>query len=202
MVEFLTRFIGEYGYLAVALLMAAENLFPPMPSELIMPFAGFVAARGELDPAGVIAAGTFGSLLGALPWFYAGRALGHERLAQLAALHGRWLTVTPAGLEQAQLRFRRHGALALVVGRLLPGVRTLIAVPAGVAGLGLGRFLFWSLLGSVLWCFLLTAAAYLLEQQYERIADWLEPASRTVLAVLVTLYLVRVARGSGLERPR
>jgi len=202
MVEFLTRFIGEHGYLAVALLMAAENLFPPMPSELIMPFAGFVAARGELDPAGVIAAGTLGSLLGALPWFHAGRVLGHERLALLAERHGRWLTVTPAGLEAAQLRFRRHGALALVAGRLLPGVRTLIAVPAGVAGLGLGRFLAWSLLGSALWCFLLTAAGYLLEQQYERLAGWLEPVSRAVFGVLVTLYLVRVARGRGIEPSR
>jgi membrane protein DedA with SNARE-associated domain len=202
MVEFLTDFIVRHGYLAVALLMAAENLFPPLPSELIMPFAGFVAARGELDPAGVIASGTLGSLLGALPWFYAGRALGHERLAQLAARRSRWLTVTPAGLEQAQLRFRRHGALALVVGRLLPGVRTLIAVPAGVAGLGLGRYLFWSLLGALLWCFLLTAAGYGLERQYERIAGWLEPASRTVFGVLLALYLLRVARGSGLERPR
>ena len=91
MVEWIIAVITSSGYVGITLLMFAENLFPPIPSELIMPFAGFVAARGELHPVGVVAAGVAGSLLGAIPWYLAGRWLGGERLKRLADRHGRWL---------------------------------------------------------------------------------------------------------------
>ncbi|HET6599353.1 MAG TPA: DedA family protein, partial [Burkholderiaceae bacterium] len=99
-----------------------------------MPFAGFVAARGELSPAAVVVAGTFGSIVGCLPWFLAARRLGAERLKRLADRHGRWLTVSRDDIDKAERWFRRRGALVLVFGRLLPGVRTLISVPAGFSG--------------------------------------------------------------------
>lgn len=194
MVQTLTDFIAAQGYLAIALLMVAENIFPPLPSELIMPFAGFVAARGELHPALAVAAGAFGSVLGALPWFFLARWWGCERLKCLADRHGRWLTVSRADIDHAEGWFKRRGALVLVFGRLLPGLRTLVAVPAGLAGMALAPFLAWSLLGSLLWCALLTSAGFLLESRYEEIAGWLDPVAKAVLAAVVGGYVWRVAR--------
>lgn len=194
MVESITNFIGEQGYWAIALLMFTENIFPPLPSELIMPFAGFAAARGDLHPVLVVVAGTLGSLLGALPWFLAARHWGGERLKRLADHHGRWLTVSRDELERAEQWFRRHGSLVLVFGRLLPGVRTLIAVPAGFTGMKLAPFIAWSALGSLLWCGLLTAAGYLMEDRYEQIAGVLDPIAKLVLAAIIGTYALRVIR--------
>lgn len=197
MIESLTAFIEAYGYVAIALLMLGENLFPPLPSELIMPFAGFVAAQGELQPVWVVAAGAAGSVFGALPWFFAARWWGSERLKRLADRYGRWLTVSRAELDQAESWFRRRGPLVLVFGRLMPGVRTLIAVPAGITGMRLAPFIGWSLLGSLLWCSLLTGAGYLLEREYERIGAWLDPVARLVLLAVIAGYVFRVVKGAG-----
>ena len=110
--------VSQGGYLGIFLLMLAENVFPPIPSELIMPLAGFVAARGELNIILVILAGTAGSVVGALPWYYAGALFGKDRLKRLAARHGRWLTVSPGDIDKASDWFERHDAAAVFFGRL------------------------------------------------------------------------------------
>ncbi len=188
------RFIEDHGYLGIALLMLAENLFPPMPSELIMPFAGFLAARGDLRPELVVAAGALGALIGALPWYFAGRALGCDRVMRFADRHGQWLTVSAEEIDGALKWFARRGPIVLVVGRLVPALRTVVSLPAGLAKLPLRSFLVWTLLGSVLWCSLLTATGYVLEAQYERIAGWLNPVSTAILAIIVVAYVVRLVR--------
>jgi membrane protein DedA with SNARE-associated domain len=192
MFEWITRLVSDGGYLGVAGLMLLENLFPPIPSELIMPLAGFVAARGELQIALVVLAGTLGSIAGTLPWYYAGRWLGRDRLRRLAARHGRWLTVSPEEFDRASAWFDRHGGLAVLIGRLVPGVRTLISVPAGIAGMGLGRFLLLSAIGSLAWTAALTLAGYALEDHYAVVADYVDPASKAVLGAVVLLYLYRL----------
>lgn len=192
MFEWITRLVSDGGYLGVAGLMLLENLFPPIPSELIMPLAGFAAARGELQIALVVLAGTLGSLAGALPWYYAGRWLGRDRLRRLAAWHGRWLTVSPEEFDRASAWFDRHGGWAVLIGRLVPGVRTLISVPAGIAGMGLGRFLLLSAIGSLAWTAALALAGYVLEDHYARVADYIDPASKAVLGAVVLLYLYRL----------
>jgi membrane protein DedA with SNARE-associated domain len=179
---------------AIALLMLLENVFPPIPSELIMPLAGFSAAKGNLNIVGVVAAGTVGSLAGAFFWYWIGRAVGPERLKAFAGRHGRWLTLDPEEIDRARAVFDRHRAAALFFGRLIPTVRTLISVPAGVNRLPLGVFAFWSLLGTSLWTALLAGAGYLLQSQYERVSEWLNPVSNAVLAALVLWYLYRVIR--------
>jgi membrane protein DedA with SNARE-associated domain len=200
MAEWLIGFMEQYGYLGVAVLMCAENIFPPIPSELIMPFAAFQAARGQLHWAGVLAAGVVGSLLGALPWYFAGRALGLERTIRFAAERGRWLTLTPEDVKRAQRSFERRGPIILVFGRLVPALRTVISLPAGITRTPLAKFLAWSALGSLMWCSLLTAAGYLLEEKYERIARVLNPVSTGILVVLVAWYLWRVVRFGHGER--
>lgn len=200
MAEWVIDVIGKLGYFGVALLMLAENLFPPLPSELIMPFAGFLAAKGELHPVLVVAAGALGSLLGALPWYFAGRKVGADRLRHLAERHGRWIALTPQEIDRGKELFEKKGPLVLVFGRLVPALRTVVALPAGLAGMRLLPFVLWSLLGSVLWTAILTAAGYLLESQYERIEKWMNPISTGIFAIIVVWYVVRVIRHPSAER--
>jgi membrane protein DedA with SNARE-associated domain len=193
MFDWMTDLVARTGYAGIALLMLAENVFPPIPSELIMPLAGFTAARGELSIVGVVASGTLGSLTGALVWYEIGRRVGVERLRRLAARHGRWLTMAPEDLDRAVGWFRRHAGVAVLVGRLIPAVRTLISVPAGVAAMRLPVFLAWTTIGTALWTALLAGAGYLLEAGYAQVSVWLNPASSLIVAAIVLAYLYRVA---------
>ncbi len=200
MFDWITGFVERSGHLGLLLLMLAENVFPPIPSELIMPLAGFTAARGQLNIALVVLAGSMGSLLGALFWYYIGRWLGADRLKPFAARHGRWLTLSPDEIDRADAWFDRHGAKAVFIGRLIPAVRTLISVPAGVTGMPLVSFLAWTALGTCLWTALLAGAGYLLQSQYGLVADYLNPTSNVVLGLLVLWYAYRVVTfrpGSG-----
>ncbi len=192
MFEWIVNIVSQTGYGGIILLMFLENIFPPIPSELIMPLAGFAAARGDLSMAGVVAAGTIGSILGALPWYYAGRWVGSEKLKRLAVRHGRWMTVSPADIDTAETWFNQHCDKAVLIGRLIPAIRTLISVPAGIARMSLGRFLLFSAAGTVLWSGLLAAAGYVLESQYTRVADYMDPVSMVLVAVIVLGYLYRL----------
>jgi membrane protein DedA with SNARE-associated domain len=191
--DFITEFMQSGGYLAVFALMALENIFPPIPSELIMPFAGFVAARGDLNVVGVLIAGTAGSVAGALPWYYAGKVYGKERLEKFADKHARWMTVTHGDIEHAMESFEKHGRKVVLFGRLIPAIRTLISVPAGLAGMPMGQFLLYSTVGSLVWTGILTGAGYMLESQYERVAHYVDPVSKAILIGLLGWYLYRVA---------
>lgn len=193
MFDFITEFMQSGGYLAVFALMALENIFPPIPSELIMPFAGFVAARGDLNVVGVLIAGTAGSVAGALPWYYAGKVYGKERLEAFADKHARWLTVTHGDIEHAMESFEKHGRKIVLFGRLIPAIRTLISVPAGLACMPMGQFLLYSTVGSLVWTGILTGAGYMLESQYERVAEYVDPVSKAILIGLLAWYLYRVA---------
>lgn len=202
MFDWITGAVEQTGYVGIALLMLAENLFPPIPSELIMPLAGFVAAQGGLNPVGVVAAGAAGSVLGTWVWYWAGRRLGCERVKALAARHGRWLTVEPREIDEAAGWFRRHCGPAVFFGRLVPAVRTLISVPAGIAGMDQAKFLAWSAAGTTLWTAALAAAGYLLEDQYTAVQGWLNPVSTVIFAAMALWYLYRVVTFSPGARHR
>lgn len=192
MFDWVTGIVERTGYFGVTLLMFVENLFPPIPSELIMPLAGFTAARGDLNIVLVVLAGTVGSLLGTTLWYYIGKRVGCGRLKQWTAAHGRWFTISPDGVDRASDWFRRHGRKAVLIGRLIPAVRTLVSVPAGVAGMPLVPFLIYSAFGTVVWSGLLAGAGYLLEGQYQDVAGYLNPASNLVMGLIVLYYLYRV----------
>ena len=151
MFDWMIELIERGGYLGIVALMFLENLFPPIPSELIMPSAGFQASQGSLSLAGVMLAGTAGSLCGALFWYAVGRYAGENRLKRWASRHGRWLTLTPEDVDRADDWFDRHNAAAVFFGRLLPTIRTLISIPAGLFEMPPGPFLLYSALGTGLW---------------------------------------------------
>jgi membrane protein DedA with SNARE-associated domain len=192
--DWIVSLIDKAGYVGIALLMLLENIFPPIPSEVIMPLAGFSAAKGTLSFAGVVISGTIGSLAGAYFWFLIGRWIGPKRLKQFAGRHGRWLTLHPDEVERARAFFARYQIAALFLGRLIPAIRSLISVPAGVNCIPISTFLLWSSLGTALWTLLLASAGYLLQSQYERVSEWLNPVSNVVVAGLAVWYLYRVIR--------
>jgi membrane protein DedA with SNARE-associated domain len=196
--DWITGVVSGSGYPGIIALMFAENIFPPIPSELIMPLAGFVAARGELNPILVVVAGALGSVLGALPWYYLGLWLGRERVCALAARHGRWLTLDEHDVGKAIDWFEKHGGKAMLVGRLVPTVRTLISVPAGMAGMKLVPFLVYSTIGTLVWTALLAAAGYLLKSEYQIVGRYIDAASKIIIGLIVLTYLWRLVSGGRL----
>lgn len=194
MFEWVVSTIDSWGYLGVFLLMVAENLFPPIPSELIMPLAGFLCARGDMSLGVTIAVGTLGSVIGTLMWYYIGKAIGEPRLKRLAAKHGRLMTVSPSDIDTARAWFDRHGAAAVFFGRLIPAIRTLISVPAGLSNLPFWKFLLYTVLGSALWTAVLTYAGMLLHENYALVGDYVDPVSKIVVIAVVAIYIWRVIR--------
>lgn len=192
MVELINDWIATWGAPAIGFLMFVENVFPPIPSEVVMPVAGLAAARGELSVVAVIVYGTAGSVAGATLWFAAGLALGADRIRRFCARHGHWLTIKPEDVDSAQAWFRRWGHLAVLFGRMVPGVRTLISVPAGVAGMGWIPFLLYTTIGSLIWVSGLTMAGHWLGERQHLLTDSLSAVGNLVIAALVAWYLWRV----------
>ena len=192
MAEWIIETINSAGYLGLFLLMLLEAVFPPIPSELIIPFAGFAAARGDLSFFGVVAAATAGSVVGTLPWYIAGRVFGLHRVRYLADRFGRWLTLNAEEIDLATGVFRRYGPWIVLFGRLLPIIRTLISVPAGLAKMAAWQFFGFSLIGMVVWNCILAGAGYILADHYHLIEAWLDPLTYLVLGAVVLLYLYRL----------
>ena len=184
MFEWITGIIEPLGYLGVAGLTFLENLFPPIPSELVIPLAGYVAARGGLSVILVIIAGSVGSLAGALVWYEIGRRVGEQRLRKWVGRSGKWLTLSTKDVDRAQQWFERHGRAAVFIGRLVPGVRTFVSLPAGFAGMPLGPFLLYSTAGTVVWTAALAYAGVVLQASFGIVGDYVNVATNLLLAVL------------------
>lgn len=189
--------IFSTGYFGIVLLMFIENVFPPIPSEVIMPLAGYMAAQDKLSLIGIISAGTVGSVLGSLPLYYGGRLLGEERLKEIADRYGRWLTISRKDIERAKSWFDKHGGLAVLICRLVPGIRSLISIPAGINRMNLASFLLYTLIGTLIWTALLAYLGYLLGSNFGEIGQYLDSASWVVLAGIVVIYFVRAIRQKG-----
>jgi membrane protein DedA with SNARE-associated domain len=201
MLEWITNIMNSLSYVGIGLLMFLENLFPPIPSELIMPLAGFTVARGKLQFAPVVVAGVVGTVLGALPWYYAGMLLGEKRLQRLANRYGKWLGISAKDIGKARSWFYKHGNKAVFFCRLVPGVRTLISIPAGMSSMPLVPFLLYSTLGTLLWVSLLTYAGYVLGENYVLVDEYLGPVSKFVLVALIVAFVVWVVKRN-LKRKR
>ncbi len=189
--------ISSTGYLGILLLMFVENIFPPIPSEVIMPLAGYMVAHGSLTFLGATAAGMGGSVLGALPLYFAGRKLGKGRVKRYADRHGRWLTVSGDDIDRASRWFDRHGGAAVLLCRLIPGVRSLISIPAGINGMNLLSFLGYTCIGTALWAALLAYIGYLLGSNFSKLGEYLDPVSWVVFGAIGVFYIVRVVKHKG-----
>ena len=181
------------GYGAILLAMFLENLIPPIPSELIMPLGGFYVYQGQLEFLPVILAGLIGTVLGALPWYGIGRIVNEERLEQWLDKNGRWIGINPQELSRSRRWFNKYGVSLVFWGRLVPGIRTLISVPAGVELMPLTPFLIWTAAGSLIWTLFLTISGYYLGNNYSNIEEWLSPFSnffKLIILLIISAALI------------
>lgn len=188
--------ISAMGYPGIVLLMAIESSVLPLPSELIMPPAGYLAARGEMTLPLVILSGTIGSMLGAMINYMLAIAIGEPMLRRF----GRYVLVSPAALDRTEAFFKRHGEISTLVGRLLPVIRHLISIPAGLSRMRVGRFLAFTGLGAGIWCTVLAVIGWLLGRHEGELRDaavhaytaraltWIVPAAVVLIAAYVAVY--------------
>ena len=178
------------GYGAILLAMFLENLIPPIPSELIMPLGGFYVYQGQLDFLPVVLAGLIGTVLGALPWYGIGRLVNEEKLEKWLEKNGRWMGINPKDLARSRKWFNRYGVSLVFWGRLVPGIRTLISVPAGVELMPLTPFLIWTTAGSLIWTLFLTITGFYLGDSYGNIEQWMSPFSSIFKIIIILTIFV------------
>lgn len=191
MVDWITRTVETLGYWGIWALMFLENVFPPIPSEVVMPLSGFAASRSNLQFWLVVAAGTFGSVVGTLPWYYLGKYVGQDKIISWADRHGHWLAVSAKDMQKAIAWFsHRQGHWVVLLARMVPGIRTYVSVPAGLSGMGLLPYLAYSLIGTSLWVTGLTVAGYFLGSHYDAVGQFIKPIATVVI---VGLFVFSVA---------
>ena len=190
--DWVRELIEQSGYLGVFLLMLAETVFPPIPSEVIMSLSGLQAQRGTMSLWGAIAAGTAGAMLGNILWYMFARWLGVERFFPLVDRFGRWLTLDRKEVERADHFFDRYERWFVCLGRMVPTIRSLVSVPAGLFGMRWRPFLIFSSIGTLGWTTALAVAGYLLGQNYEDVDRYLGPVGTGVVVVLLLWYVFRV----------
>ena len=194
MFDWVARVIERLGYLGIAGLTLLENVVPPIPSEVVVPMAGFVAAKGELDFWLVVVAASVGALAGAVGWYWVARSIGNKRLRAWVDDHGHWVTLTCDSIDKAQDWFDTRGQWAVFLGRLVPGVRTFVSVPAGFAEMPFLPFLAYSALGTVLWTVGLAWAGTVLESNYDKVGDYVNAISNALFAAFVAYLAWRYVR--------
>ncbi len=183
--DWVTDVIDQLGYLGVAFLVALENVFPPIPSEIVLPFAGFVASDGGATLVGMIIAATIGSLVGALVLYGFAAWIGPERLDRFLLKYGKWFRLTSADVRKSEAWFDRHSNSAVLICRCIPLVRSLISIPAGFRRMPLGRFVLYTTLGSLVWNAALIGAGYGLRSQWDQVEPILKWAQYAVILVIV-----------------
>ncbi len=155
--------ISTMGYGGIVLLMAIESACIPLPSEIIMPFAGFLVFKGEMLLWMVAVAGALGCVVGSIPAYYLGMYGGRP----LVEKYGKWVLISHKDLKWADHAFEKHGDIIIFIGRLLPAVRTFIAFPAGMARMHMGKFILYTFVGSLIWCYLLAFAGFKMGEHWE-----------------------------------
>ena len=162
------------AYLVICFAMFLENVIPPIPSEIIMPLGGYFVYQGNLNFYILVLFGSVGTVLGALPWYYLGKLLNEKKLVTFVESKGKFLGITSKDINKSKIWFDKYGVSLVFWGRLIPGIRTLISIPAGVELMPLKKFLVWTTLGSLIWVVLLSLAGYLVGENYKIIATYVD----------------------------
>ena len=177
------------AYLTICLAMFLENVIPPIPSEIIMPLGGFFVYQQKLNFFILVFWGLFGTLLGSLPWYYLGRLVNEKKLSIFLDKKGKYLGISSNDLAKSKRWFEKYGVSLVFWGRLVPGIRTLISVPAGIELMPLRKFLIWTTFGSLIWVVILTYAGYLFGENYPVIETYLDQIKYVVKPILVLIFL-------------
>ena len=177
------------AYLTICLAMFLENIIPPIPSEIIMPLGGFFVYQQKLNFYILIFWGLLGTILGSLPWYYLGRLVNEKRLSNFLDNKGKYLGISSKDLIKSKMWFEKYGVSLVFWGRLVPGIRTLISVPAGIELMPLRKFLIWTTFGSLIWVALLTYAGYLFGENYPIIETYLDKIKYVIKPILILIFL-------------
>lgn len=186
--------IRTLGYPGISLLMLVENLFPPIPSEVVMPFAGFLVDEGDMNFILVLVAGTIGAGLGAIAIYFVGTIVTEQQTRDWIDRHGKWLLMTVEDYDRASQSFDKYGNLMILAGRLIPGIRSLISLPAGLKRMNFLVFSLLTLIGTTLWNGILIAGGYILGRNWQKILGFLDTYELIVWVVVGVLLVIYVSR--------
>ncbi len=192
MQNWIIEVMNSYGYIGILLLIALENIFPPIPSEVILTFSGFLTTKSDATVIGVIIFSTIGSIVGAIVLFGIGRLLDVKRLEKIVDRWGYILRLTRKDIQKADAWFRRFGVWAVLIGRLVPLVRSLISIPAGMARMNFGVFLFFTTIGSLIWNSVLVYLGATVGSNWSTIAGYMDTYSNVVVIILAVLFVLFV----------
>ena len=183
------------AYLTIFFAMFLENIIPPIPSEIIMPLGGFFVYQQKLNFYILVFWGLLGTIAGSLPWYYLGRLVNEKRLSNFLDKKGKYLGISSNDLSKSKRWFDKYGVSLVFWGRLIPGIRTLISVPAGIELMPLRKFLIWTIFGSLIWVVLLTYAGYLFGENYpiiETYIDQIKYVVKPILTLIFFYFLIRI----------
>lgn len=192
MTEFIINLIAWGGYFGIFLLMALENIVPPVPSEVIMGLGGIAVARGHMAVVPLIVAGTVGSVAGNYFWYHIGRNIGYERFRPFVERHGRWLTIEWSDIEKVHRFFVKRGGWVIFVFRFMPTFRTIISLPAGMTYMPLWKFVIWTAAGSAIWNTVLAYEGILLGSRFQQLDRYVGPVSVATFVIIALAYGWRV----------
>lgn len=193
MTDFILDLIQGWGYIGIFILMFLENVFPPIPSEVIMGLGGVAVAQGRFDFWTLVAAAVAGTTLGNWVWYGVGRWVGYERLRPLIDRYGRWLTLDWDEVERLHAFFLKYGSGIVFFCRFLPIARTMISLPAGMVGMNQFKFLLWTAAGSTIWITALAGAGSWFGKQFAEVDKFIGPLAVVAIGTLVLVYVYRVA---------
>ena len=191
--EWAQSVISTLGYPGLGLVMFLENVFPPIPSELVLPLAGSLTLEGRFTMLGVTIVGAIGSVAGAFFFYGLGKWFDEARVRWLIQRYGNWFMLSEEDLDRALAWFDRYGEYVIFFGRMVPIVRSLISVPAGLARMNIARFAFYTAIGTALWSFALALAGRLLGQSWHQVTDFIGRYENLVLVGLGLAVVVFIA---------
>lgn len=190
MVAWVTEFMEQFGYWGIFLMITLENMFPPIPSEVILTFGGFMTTYTSMTVVGVIAVATSGSLLGAIILYGLGHLLGVERLERIIDRWGRFLRVRKSDIHKANAWFEKYGYWAVFLGRMVPLIRSLISIPAGMSHMRLTPFLLYTIVGTLIWNTVLVSIGAAVGDSWEQIVEIMDVYSHVAYALIAVAALV------------
>jgi membrane protein DedA with SNARE-associated domain len=192
MTDFILNLIHSWGYLGIAILMFLENVFPPIPSEVIMSVSGVMVAQGRFDFWTLVAVAVAGTTLGNWVWYWIGRWFGYARLKPLIDRYGRWLTLDWDEVEKLHDWFLRFGSGIVFVFRFVPIARTMVSLPAGMVRMSQVKFLIWTAAGSTIWISAIAGAGNWFGGQFAQVDRFIGPVVVLAIGSIVVLYIYRV----------
>ncbi|KPC73814.1 alkaline phosphatase [Thermoactinomyces vulgaris] len=190
MESWITDFMEEFGYLGIFLMIALENLFPPIPSEIVLSFGGFMTTQSDLTVTGVVIASTLGAVVGAIALFYIGRLLDVERLERIVERWGHLLRTDKEDIHKANAWFHRYGIWTVFFCRMVPIVRSLISIPAGMAKMNFPLFLLFTAVGSLIWNMVLVNLGAALGASWSKVLEYMSVYQDIVIVIVGALLIV------------